>query len=340
MAAAVCNTSVCRLLRFAFVMILLLHYVTSAKKKAVSKKDSTVKLEGKVKQLLDWNLRKPIINLNGDKFREYVKSSPRNYSIIVMFTALQPQRQCQVCRQGHEEYEIVASSWRSSSDYSSRVFFTMVDFDEGPDVFQAMKLNSAPLFVHFPPTGKRKAQDTMDLQRTGLGAESIAKFVQDRSGVPIRVIRPPNYTVPIVMLLALGTIGLLAYFTRIDISFLYSTTNWGYAALCIIFAMSSGQMWNQIRGPPLFHKNPQTGETAYIHGSSQYQFISESYIIMALHGAITFGWILLFETAPGSRGSSKKTTAILGLVLVVGVFSLLLYIFRSKYPGYPYRFLL
>lgn len=28
-----------------------------------------------------------------------------------------------------------------------------------------MKLNSAPLFVHFPPTGKRKAQDTMDLQR-------------------------------------------------------------------------------------------------------------------------------------------------------------------------------
>jgi hypothetical protein len=27
-------------------------------------------------------------------------------------------------------------------------------------------------------------------------------------------------------------------------------------------------------------------------------------------------------------------------VLVVGVFSLLLYIFRSKYPGYPYRFLL
>lgn len=158
MAAAVCNTSVCRLLRFAFVMILLLHYVTSAKKKAVSKKDvstlfqiesvnnflilaflqSTVKLEGKVKQLLDWNLRKPIINLNGDKFREYVKSSPRNYSIIVMFTALQPQRQCQVCRQGHEEYEIVASSWRSSSDYSSRVFFTMVDFDEGPDVFQAV----------------------------------------------------------------------------------------------------------------------------------------------------------------------------------------------------------
>ena len=25
--------------------------------------------------------------------------------------------------------------------------------------------------------------------------------------------------------------------------------------------MISGQMWNQIRGPPFAHRNPQTGET-------------------------------------------------------------------------------
>ena len=29
----------------------------------------------------------------------------------------------------------------------------------------------------------------------------------------------------------------------------------------IIFVMVSGQMWNQIRGPPFAHRNPQTGET-------------------------------------------------------------------------------
>lgn len=315
-------------------------WTEAAKKKAVSKIDAAAKLEGRVKQLMEWNYRKPVINLNGDRFREYVKSSPRNYSMIVMFTALQPQRQCQICRQASDEYEIVANSWRSSGEYSSRLFFTMVDFDEGSDVFQSMKLNSAPLFMHFPATGKRKPQDTMDLQRVGISAEALAKFVQDRTSISIRIFRPPNYTVPIIILLALGSIGLLAYFTRIDTSFLYNSANWGYVALCIIFAMSSGQMWNQIRGPPLFHKNQQTGATAYIHGSSQYQFIAESYIIMALHGGITFGWILLAETVPSSHGSSKKSAAILGLVLVVGVFSLLLYIFRSKYPGYPYRFLL
>jgi oligosaccharyltransferase complex subunit gamma len=99
---------------------------------------AAAKLEGRVKQLMEWNYRKPVINLNGDRFREYVKSSPRNYSMIVMFTALQPQRQCQICRQASDEYEIVANSWRSSGEYSSRLFFTMVDFDEGSDVFQSV----------------------------------------------------------------------------------------------------------------------------------------------------------------------------------------------------------
>ena len=35
-------------------------------------------------------------------------------------------------------------------------FIAMVDFDEGPDVFQIMKLNSAPVFMHFPAKGKPK----------------------------------------------------------------------------------------------------------------------------------------------------------------------------------------
>lgn len=29
---------------------------------------------------------------------------------------------------------------------------------------------------------------------------------------------------------------------------------------CVVFAMTSGQMWNHIRGPPYAHKNPQNGQ--------------------------------------------------------------------------------
>ena len=40
-------------------------------------------------------------------------------------------------RQAYQEYEILANSWRYSQQYSSQLFFIMVDIDEdGMDVFQ------------------------------------------------------------------------------------------------------------------------------------------------------------------------------------------------------------
>lgn len=56
-------------------------------------------LGDKVQQLLDLSAKRPVVRLNGNKFREFVKNSPRNYSIIVMFTALSAQRQCSICKQ-------------------------------------------------------------------------------------------------------------------------------------------------------------------------------------------------------------------------------------------------
>jgi oligosaccharyltransferase complex subunit gamma len=88
----------------------------------------------------------------------------------------------------------VANSYRYSQLYSDSLFFAMVDFDEGPDVFQALKLNTAPVFMHFPAKGKAKKADNMDIQRSGFGADAIAKWVADRTDIHIRVFRPPNYT--------------------------------------------------------------------------------------------------------------------------------------------------
>ena len=45
--------------------------------------------------------------------------------------------------------------------------------------------------------------------------------------------------------------------------------------------MISGQMWNHIRSPPFIYKSPN-GNVAYIHGSSQGQFVLETYIVMVL----------------------------------------------------------
>lgn len=42
-------------------------------------------------------------------------------------------------RQADEEYQILANSWRYSSAFTNRIFFAMVDFDEGADVFQMVR---------------------------------------------------------------------------------------------------------------------------------------------------------------------------------------------------------
>ena len=103
-----------------------------------SKKKEAAALAEKVQQLVDLSAKRPVIRLNGNKFRDYVRNSPRNYSIVVMFTALSAQRQCAICKQASEEYQIVANSYRYSQQYSDNLFFAMVDFDEGPDVFQVI----------------------------------------------------------------------------------------------------------------------------------------------------------------------------------------------------------
>lgn len=43
---------------------------------------------------------------------------------------------CLLCRQANEEYQVLANSWRYSSAFSNKLFFTVVDYDEGADVFQ------------------------------------------------------------------------------------------------------------------------------------------------------------------------------------------------------------
>ncbi|KAB0373492.1 hypothetical protein FD755_015151 [Muntiacus reevesi] len=178
-------------------------------------------LAEKVEQLMEWSSRRSVFRMNGDKFRKFIKAPPRNYSMIVMFTALQPQRQC------------------------------------------SLNINSAPTFMHFPPKGRPKRADTFDLQRIGFAAEQLAKWIADRTDVHIRVFRPPNYSGTIALALLVSLVGGLLYLRRNNLEFIYNKTGWAMVSLCIVFAMTSGQMWNHIRGPPYAHKNPHNGQVVF-----------------------------------------------------------------------------
>lgn len=52
-------------------------------------------------------------------------------------------------------------------------------------VYFQLRLNTAPVIMHFPAKGKPKPADSMDFERAGIHAEAIAKWIQDRTDVQV-----------------------------------------------------------------------------------------------------------------------------------------------------------
>lgn len=79
--------------------------------------------------------------------------------------------------------------------------------------------------------------------------------------------------------------------------------------------MTSGQMWNHIRGPPYYHRNPQNGAIHYIHGSSQGQLVAETHLVMLINAAIVVGFALLSEVHNPEMEVSKRKGRISSIAL-------------------------
>ncbi|ESO05482.1 hypothetical protein HELRODRAFT_77505, partial [Helobdella robusta] len=154
----------------------------------------------------------------------------------------------------------------------------------------------------------------------------------------IRIFRPPSYSGTMALILLVSLIGGILYLKRNNLEFLYNKTSWGVFSVVLILAMTSGQMWNHIRGAQLMYRNPQDGQWHYIHGSTQSQFIVESYIVIFLNAAIVGGMFMLSEVGENKKDSGKKKFyALCGLAVVAIFFSFMLSIFKVKHRGYPYR---
>ncbi|UJR33611.1 hypothetical protein I4U23_021047 [Adineta vaga] len=297
-------------------------------------------LSDKVHQLTEWSLKKSLIRLNSERFKHFVQTAPKNYSMIIMLTALSPPRQCGVCKHAHDEFQVVAQSYRFSNAFSNKLFFAMVDFDEGAEVFQHLKLNSAPVFMHFPPKSKPKKGDQMDLNRRGFSADQLVKWVKDRTEIQIQIYRPPDYTGFLIFGFAVTMIGALLYLKRDNLSFLYNNLVWGVFIIGVVCYFISGQTWNLINSPPFM--NARKDATELFANDSQMQYVAETYIVFLLYFGVCVGMILLNEAPKirSKRGKRRSIMAIVGIIIVISLFSFILSVFRSKYQGYPYSFLL
>merc|ERR1712071_626915 len=97
-------------------------------------------------------------------------------------------------------------------------------------------------------------------------------WVSERTGVSIDVVRPPSYAGLVIIMGIVGLITLMAFATGFNFSWLKSTKLWATLAIFIVLTMTSGQMWNHIRGPPPMGRG-RGNRMAFIADGSQMQYI-------------------------------------------------------------------
>lgn len=73
-------------------------------------------------------------------------STPRDYSVAVLLTALETRFGCQLCREFQPEWELLAKSWtKGDKAGESRLVFGTLDFADGKDTFMSV---SCLVYIH------------------------------------------------------------------------------------------------------------------------------------------------------------------------------------------------
>ena len=75
-----------------------------------------------------------VVHLTNELYADLV-DGPRNYTAVVLLTALNPKFGCNLCKEFQPEYELLATSWQRSHKKGDKLFFTSLDFSNGRDTF-------------------------------------------------------------------------------------------------------------------------------------------------------------------------------------------------------------
>lgn len=238
-------------------------------------------------------------------------------------------------------FDSVAASHDSLSD--PRLLFGRADFSRAREAFAKMKLESAPVVMHFPPTDGPLAtsDDSADRYQIQFDPEHFASWVGQSTQIPVRWVKPINYEqliFNVTVILLLLALGKLAY-SRLSTSLWQNSQLWAVLVLVFIIHMNSGYMWNQIRGAP--YSGQKQGKIELVSGNFQSQFVIETQIVTVLYAGCAAAFIWLTQRVPKFESETSQRLALyIGMAVFVGLYSLLINLFRIKNGGYPFRLLL
>ncbi|ORY01701.1 hypothetical protein K493DRAFT_209272 [Basidiobolus meristosporus CBS 931.73] len=279
-----------------------------------------------------------VIQLNGASF-ELLTSAPRDYAAVVVLTALGPEFGCAACGHFDPNYQLLSKGWLSTKN-PEQLYFGQLDVALGREVFLKLGINSAPYILYYPPTDGPHAkgdQGPIVYSFRSFQAEPLADFLSQQLGIEVPIYRPVDWYGHGLKLLATVAVILFAYFviTRFRL-ILASNGIWASISLVIILMMTSGHMWNQIRGPPYVVQGPK-GETQYVVPGQMQQIGIESQIITVLYAVCTVSILLLTLHIPKMSELKQRLSVIFFIALLLLSFSAVIYMFRIKSGGYPFR---
>ncbi|KAF8422666.1 hypothetical protein EV426DRAFT_161850 [Tirmania nivea] len=280
-----------------------------------------------------------------DKTFEDLTSGPRNYTALVLLTALDPRFGCHLCKEFQPEFELLAKSWLRKHKDSNGFFFANLDFSHGRHTFQKLGLTSAPVLYLFPATYGPTSKPNTSLEPLRYEflpvqhqADHVSHFVSQHTPFTLPVRRPTDYTQP---LLLIATLTLLAVLFTLALPhilpLLTHPTLWAAVSLISVLVFISGHMFNHIRHTPYVGHNPKTGMPTYIAGGFSTQFAAESQIVGLVYAFLSFGTIALGMKIPRIKEAKRQGVAVAvwsGVVLIL--FSFLMALFKVKNGSYPF----
>ncbi|CAG8500430.1 3994_t:CDS:2, partial [Scutellospora calospora] len=177
-----------------------------------------------------------VLELDSNLYDEFV-DKPRNYSLAVLLTALDPQINCIPCKEFDPEFRLVAKSWLDSGDEPSRLYFGVLDFKNGREVYAKLGLNNAPTLFYFPPTTGPYAKDVSepykyDFGKRGFSAEELASYLSGMLGTRVPANRPLNFfAIFLTVFLILGALAFMKLMYPIIKTVIQNKNTWAAISL-------------------------------------------------------------------------------------------------------------
>ncbi|CAM9913881.1 unnamed protein product [Scytosiphon promiscuus] len=291
-----------------------------------------------------------VVIVDDTKFDRYVTGVPRQYEAVVFFTAAAANYKCASCRPHLDEFTTMAESYQATkadnpdSLNGVDIYFFVADFSHNQMAFQKLGLQTVPKVMHFPPAlaegegGRYAAEPAQFMQMAGqASAESMARFVKEKTGVAIEIVRPePPVMIILCILLVLAALSIKPILSNLG-GLLRAVRNkylWLTISLMVYTFGISGGVYDIIRNPAPFMLK-QDGSVMWFHPQSNVQFVAEGFITGVLTLVCGLSGVMLVHATPKVRSSRLQHFAVgvfgVGfLVLFVNVMNL----YKSKNTWY------